>query len=294
MNTYRFSGHDTFHCRQFWLKKAVDFVGDGKSFNSDDAALYLGVGKNMVNAIRYWARSFDIINEDDRITSFGKLLLATDKKEGLDPYLEDVGSLWLLHYKVTSKEIASIYSLLFNEISKQRPEFTTEYVISTIDSMENGHSPNTLKKDFSAVCRTYYADFQSKDIEESFTGILTELNLLRKVSKPYVDTDGKLKSREVWAVERKERPSLPAEILLYMILDMYPQSKSIDFETLYHSHNGIGNICALSKEGLTMKLEELEQKNYGLTFSNHAGVRELQMSKPLKATEILKAYYNNG
>jgi hypothetical protein len=53
MSHLTFSGHDTFHCRQFWLKKAFDFVEAGKNFNDLNAPLDLGVGKNMVSEIEY-------------------------------------------------------------------------------------------------------------------------------------------------------------------------------------------------------------------------------------------------
>jgi hypothetical protein len=34
---FTFSGHDSFHCRQLWLKKGFDFVEDGRNFNDEDA-----------------------------------------------------------------------------------------------------------------------------------------------------------------------------------------------------------------------------------------------------------------
>ena len=38
-----FSGHETFHCRHYWLKKGVDFLAHGKSFKDELALLDLGV-----------------------------------------------------------------------------------------------------------------------------------------------------------------------------------------------------------------------------------------------------------
>jgi len=46
---YTFSGHDSFQCRQLWLKKGYDYLQSNKSFNDEDAVVKLGVGKNMVN-----------------------------------------------------------------------------------------------------------------------------------------------------------------------------------------------------------------------------------------------------
>jgi hypothetical protein len=43
---YTFSGHDSFHCRQLWLKKGYDFAKEGKNFNDEDAVVKLGVWKS--------------------------------------------------------------------------------------------------------------------------------------------------------------------------------------------------------------------------------------------------------
>ena len=49
---YTFSGHDSFQCRQLWLKKGYDYIQSQKSFNDEDAVVKLGVGINIVSAIR--------------------------------------------------------------------------------------------------------------------------------------------------------------------------------------------------------------------------------------------------
>ena len=52
-----FSGHQTFPFRYTWLKKGVDAVAEDPTvFSSEDASVTLGVGKNMVDSIRYWCR----------------------------------------------------------------------------------------------------------------------------------------------------------------------------------------------------------------------------------------------
>ena len=98
---YSFSGHETFPFRYPWLKKGFDAVGaDGAVFARDDAITTLGVGKNMVRAIRHWCLAAGIVEENAaragslKVTDRGQLLLADD---GLDPYLEDPATLWLLH-----------------------------------------------------------------------------------------------------------------------------------------------------------------------------------------------------
>ena len=60
---YTFSGHETFQCKTLWLKKGYDFVMTDNNFNSDNAVVHLGVGKNMVSAIRYWLKSFGLLEK---------------------------------------------------------------------------------------------------------------------------------------------------------------------------------------------------------------------------------------
>ena len=65
---YTFSGHESFQCRNLWLKKGYDYVNSGKSFSTLDAMVALGVGKNMVSSIRFWLKAFCIIDNNDQPT----------------------------------------------------------------------------------------------------------------------------------------------------------------------------------------------------------------------------------
>lgn len=289
MSELSFSGHDTFHCRQFWLKKAYDFVESGKRFTDTDASLELGVGKNMVTAIRHWGRCFQVLNDEQQASEIGQKLLSDD---GWDPYLEDYGSLWLLHYLLITGKQASTFDIIFNRLIKERPEFDADFYLKYLMQQEEKlPSESTLKKDFMVFYHTYYANFKSKDIEESFTGILTELGLLKQVQRQVVNKDMKAKEA-VWLLERAIRPEIPQEILLYGILQKHSEDKSISFNQLYNGNGEVGSVFALSKEGLTVALESLEEQYPGsITFSNQAGIRELQFKKALKANEILASYY---
>ena len=59
-----FARHETFHPRFGWLKKGFDKADeDDRVFSRDSAAVVLGVGKNMVKAIRYWCIAFKVVDE---------------------------------------------------------------------------------------------------------------------------------------------------------------------------------------------------------------------------------------
>ena len=103
-----FARHETFHPRYGWLHKGFAAAHkDHGVFTAPNATVTLGVGKNMVNAIRYWAQAFKVLEDVPepfrprvsllRPSPFGEALLSED---GWDPYLEDAGSLWLLHWQL--------------------------------------------------------------------------------------------------------------------------------------------------------------------------------------------------
>ena len=70
-----FSGHESFHCRSLWLKKGYDFISQEKKFNSPDAVVDLGVGKNMVSSINYWMKSFGLIEEENKLSELADFIL---------------------------------------------------------------------------------------------------------------------------------------------------------------------------------------------------------------------------
>ena len=78
-----FYGHESFPCKSLWLKKGYDFIMEGNNFNSPDAVVQLGVGKNMVSSIRYWLKVFGIF-EDDKLTEIAHYIFNNEK--GRDPY----------------------------------------------------------------------------------------------------------------------------------------------------------------------------------------------------------------
>ena len=61
-----FGRHETFPLRYSWLTKGVqEFDKDPSIFTSkdNDATVKLGVGKNMVNSIRYWLLATQILRQ---------------------------------------------------------------------------------------------------------------------------------------------------------------------------------------------------------------------------------------
>jgi len=282
---YTFSGHDSFQCRQLWLKKGYDYVQEGKSFNDEDAVVLLGVGKNMVSSIRFWLKAFKIIDNKDIATEFGKRLF--DNENGYDPYLEDEASLWLLHYQLVKNGFASIYSIIFNQFRKEKMFFNKETFVNYMKRTGENNSDlnineNTISKDFIVFSNLYKNDPNSKDVEDSFSGILSEIELLK--------TSGKGKEEKFY-IENTERDNLPEAVVLFSILDNLKYGNSVNLNSLEFDWNSTGAVFALNRSGLMNKISEIVIQFEHITFTEQAGIKELQFKKKVDSYKILDNYY---
>lgn len=286
MAKFSFSGHEKFHCRQFWLKKGYDFLCAGRHFTDDDAVVALGVGKNMVNSIRFWLKAFDLVDEREQPNEFARFIFG---EQGCDPYLEDEGTLWLLQYRLVSQANASIYALFFNEFRKERIEFTKEHLLSFLkrkcDAQNLTVSEQTLSADIDVLIKTYLRPAsKSRSIEDDFFGLLIDFALLQEVSSSHV----------AWyAVESSERETLPVEIFLYAVLD-HASGQSISFRDLLNGENSVGLAFAMNESGVMKKIQDaLAMFPSQLVFSDDAGIREFQFKEPLEKNALLRRYYEN-
>lgn len=109
----RYARHETFAPRFGWMHKvyeAVSAPGGEDAFLRATAPVDLGVGKNMVNAMRFWAQAFDLTTESPQGGKSRALVAAPtdrarwllDTEHGVDPWLEDPASLWILHWWLLS------------------------------------------------------------------------------------------------------------------------------------------------------------------------------------------------
>ena len=290
-----FSGHETFHCRHLWLKKGYEFVKKGNKFSNEDAVLELGVGKNMVSGINFWMRAFGIIDKDGILTEFAKYIL---DDTGKDPYLEDEATLWLLHYQLVTQNIASTYSLIFNELRRERIEFTKDnfiaFVLRKAEELNISQiNKNTVATDFEVLTKMYIrTDAQSKDKEDTFSGLLTELNIIQE-EKRKVDE----KVTVFYSVPTDEKSLIPDEVLLFGILDKDEFDKSISLYSIEQGKDQIGSVFAIGRTGLVNKIESIttnpKLKKFGIVFNDNAGIKELQFQKKPNKFEILNNYYGN-
>ncbi len=275
MQTLKFSGHDTFHCRQQWLLKGVELI-DNHGFNGlhnlEESILNLGVGKNMVQAIQYWLKAFHLINSEKHLTEIAELLFV--KNDGFDRYLEDEGTLWLLQYLLCQHGEASIFKLIFVDYAKERisTEFDERQILNFIkskiaESSNRETSETTLLSDFKVFIQSYFSGVRTaKSIEDDFNSPLIELGLISAIHR-----EGGLVT---YKLNKEDRVDFPVEIFGYCLLDKFGNNAAVSFNEMRES---LGSFFVLTNEGLEIVIERLRSQYREFIYHDDAGTRQVQI-----------------
>jgi hypothetical protein len=287
MAIFKFSGHETFQCRHFWLKKGYDFIKNKGDFKSNEALIELGVGKNMVASINYWTKVFGLVDNGGQTSVFADKIFS---KDGFDPYLEDIGTLFLLHYRLISNVTeASIYHLAFEEFRRTRiaSEFTERQLNDFICKKMIQHnlliSEKTIANDVKVFIRNYTSGTKknNKSVEDDFASIFIELGFIEEV--PEV----RLENQALYRINYSVQENLSEQILLFLILDAFDNEVSISVEAI---QNQISDKLLCNREGTDDKLNKLVEEEV-IVYKQDAGRKEIQMKKKLDKWSILEKYY---
>jgi hypothetical protein len=295
---HSFSGHETFPFRYPWLKKGFDAaLEDGHVFLRDDAITTLGVGKNMVRSIRHWCLAAGVLAEHRgggpalRPTDLGKRLLADD---GLDPYLEDPATLWVLHWQIASNPArATTWFWTFSHFNE--PEFTREALSSslyrwtqTLPGKQVAES--SVKRDVEVFLRTYVPSRQTRDdiAEDSLDCPLVELGLIAQPSHGHA-----------YRFRRGAQSVLPDGILLFAVLRFWegfsPTTETLALHDIGRQPGSPGRLFKIDESSLAERLEGIERQTEGsLSYRETAGIRQLYRKRRLDPNEVLADAYATG
>lgn len=284
---YTFSGHESFPCKTLWLKKGYDFIEKGGDFNASEAVVDLGVGKNMVSAIRFWIKSFGL-NKDSKTHWIAEYILNSNK--GKDPYMEDLGTLWLLHFLLVYTNEASLYKLFFIDFQKERRLFNKDQVTTFVKrkmrdtGKENSFNKNTVKKDVGVLLHNYCLP-RNPQSNEDFSTLLMDLDLLRQTDK--TDGRGDNEDKYYFNIEGK-REVTPSIFLFAVLLIKEKNDNSIPYDVLHE----LGLIfCMTDLEIIDMLKLLSDRYSDTLSYSDVAGIRQLQFTQQMDAKQVLDNYY---
>lgn len=272
---FRFSGHQTFVPRNGWLEKGVGLIRQAPSgFLADDAVVRLGVGKNMVESIKYWCLQTGLIEDAEttgemRIAELGRFLFGDEERGGADPFLEDDASLWLLHHHICTAAQQSSWSLAFNHWNK--PEFTKDelsaFIARKLGDAGASVSENTLKRDVDCFLRAHAGTGNAG--EESFDSPFPALRLIHATS-----TSGLYR----FNIGRKH--NLPDDIVGFAILRFMEDTGgdlNVSLNRLLFDPGSPGQVFKLDRGALVDAVLSLgERRNGKLSYSDTAGLETVR------------------
>lgn len=256
------SGHSSFYIRESWInklfykvyKKDINKKIDKSFFSKNklvEAIDTLGVGSKMVESIKYWMDIFGIIEKkenDLELSENAKVIFE------LDPYLENINSLWLLHSNVLTKknEKILIWDLVFKSLESN--SFTKENLEkkAEIFCLENEikYSKKTLEDAINIFIRTYLKD--KKDLnapEENIISPFVKLNYLQE-------------DKGIYKLLNINRKNISDYLVYYLLLKKIKEqsvTNQISISEAYEYTNKIIRMSYLDFEKIVQDLEVQEE-----------------------------------
>lgn len=278
-----FSGHESFACKSYWLKRGYDFVRGENNFNDNDAVVRLGVGKNMVASIKFWLKAIGLL-KDAGLVALANHLFNDDN--GKDPYLEDIGTLWLLHFLLIQTDYATIYKTTFvdyhrqrNIIEKSKLQNYIKHICFDETGYKNLYNDNTVKRDIGVMLHNYCTKNGGNVNIEDSNSLFAPLNLICETEK------------NTYRFNYDTRSDVPSLIFLYALLVKFEGRNSISFEDITE----LALIFCLTNNDLLDIINYLcDLYPSEIVFSDVAGIKELQFRATLNSIDVLDRYYEEN
>lgn len=291
--TMKFRAHDTFFIRKGWLSKGMKYVHNKPTVFIDkleNPMDVLGIGSNMVKALRYWLQAVGLTQESAsgrRIQSFTQLGESVFK---CDRFIEEIGTLHLLHYKlVSNKTEATAWYYFFNEFSMS--EFSREDFVSSIQNYimmqegENAVAIRSLNDDFTCIINTYLPKQKAGTIKD---------NPENNIDCPFGDLgfiDIVNKNKHTYKKVISTSANIDPWIALAVITDQAEGKKEISLNELLTAPCNIGkifNLDAITMIDLLRNVERLGE----IKIIRTAGLDIIRINSEKTFQDCVNAYYS--
>ena len=298
---FRFGGHQTFALRIAWLPKAAAAIerGEDPLSNPLDGVISLGLGKNMVEALRCWIDAYGVASRADgkwSLTPFGRALFGL---HGHDPFLEDQQTLWLLHWKIATLQNAPFFAweLLFNRWNE--PTFSASAALQAFfqeaERVQRPLSPVSAKQHLD-VCLHTYLPGRSGRSEEALDSPLSSLRLVRQVGTREL-AEGR--NEQVYAFDREAKTSLDQATFEYCLHDWWnnelEHEETITLNEAAFARLSPGRVFRLPETEVRERVASLSREknpNFELLESlNQMMIRRTRRREPLA---LLSKIYTNS
>lgn len=273
-------------------------------FSDDEQAMVdLGVGRNMVRSIRFWSLASGVTTSAGRasvltLSEFGKALLAPG---GHDEFMEDLRTLWLVHWNLSTdvKNPLLAWDFLLNRW--QDPELVPRVVIKALHKQaaknDTGLSLVTIDQHWDTFLHSYFPTRGRKGEvqEDNLDSPLTELELIIRVGERSTDT-GEGRAEPIFAFRREEKPDITPELFVYALNDFWNKrhetEATLPFREVAHGHGSPGQIFKLPEDDVRTRVEALGRHSKNcFSYAESANLQTVRRQKLHSSVELLRDVY---
>jgi SAM-dependent methyltransferase len=286
----QFAGHETFPLRLLWLKKAYEAVKDGApagTFHEQNAIARFGVGRNMAQAMHYWALASGFIENDGRVLRPTRLGHAVLAGVGHDPYVERPATVWLAHWHIASTaKLTTTAYYAFNALSTI--EFDPSTLVSELHALAQDRgwraSSTTLKRDVEVLLRSYVRRHDA-NLEDAAEPLLAELGLIREA-----------RIGGWYEFIRGPKPSLHDGVFAYALNDFWNGiangSTALTAEQICYAPGSPGRVFKMDEDSIVTRLMGMERLTAGAwVWTDTAGLRQIQRKDKVDDLAMLSQAY---
>jgi hypothetical protein len=247
-----FGQHQSFYLRINWLRKALKHMDDGKFLYNVKAPELLGLGKNMVQSLRYWVGATDVVSVEKNhmtVTDFGRLLNDYDK------FIEIHDTASIVHYHlVDEQEPSTTWYWYYNHCNRKiatKEELLNELVAWISKNNFKKPSEISLKRDIDCLIRMYSDRERPEDPEEVIQSPLCILGLISEEKKNIVKRSPSYTSIGLGA-------------LMYCLLKYKESNKvsTVSIEEIEKKEKLWGKVYNLQRNEIIKAIEELTVHPY--------------------------------
>ena len=302
---YRISGHESFPCRYTWLPKAVRAVKEDPTLLSDDndrAMVTLGLGKNMVRSLRFWSQAAGVATPAGKraghaLTDFGSAVFG---ERGYDPFLEDIRTLWLIHWNFSTdiRNPLLAWDYLLNRWHEPElvPSVVQRAMLVEATKQDQKLSAATIEQHWDTFIHTYVPTRGRKGevLEDNLDCPLVELDLIVRIGERLTGQTGG-RAEPIYAFRRQQKPDVTSEVFIFCLNDFWDKrhmtEATLPFREIAHGHGSPGQIFKLPEDDIRHRLEQLAGQTDLFAYTQSASLEQVRRREPGDRARLLKRLY---
>ncbi|MFP3845914.1 DUF4007 family protein [Priestia filamentosa] len=178
-----YARHQSFYVRDKWISKGLRAVmNDPRFFHDPEGFEKVGLGKNMVQALRFWLNAMNLIEELNKekttqLTELGHLIYSKDR------LLQKNDTISILHYQLVrnKEDLATVFDWYFNTYKESVSQ--RDGLLKSFTTFVKGHEGKdvaqvSLKRDIDCLVQLYTKESNEMDPEDFVFSPFAKMKIL--------------------------------------------------------------------------------------------------------------------